>query len=210
MTEIILARHGETGWNVGEIYRGTVDVTLDELGLKQAELLGRHLSDWEIDAIYSSPLRRALRTAGAIDQYHKIGVKVTDDLIDINYGKWQGLPEQEVKNLYPILHDEWRNSPHLVKFPDGESLADVRKRATSMITELISQYERSVVLVSHRVVNKVLICSLLGLDNSHFWNIKQDMAGITIFNYRDSRFILTRHNDTSHLKSIQEYTLSDF
>ncbi|MCK5224253.1 histidine phosphatase family protein, partial [Candidatus Calescamantes bacterium] len=64
--------------------------------------------------------------------------------------------------------------------------------------------------VSHRVVNKVLICSLLGLDNSHFWNIKQDVGGITTFNYVDGRFILTKHNDISHLKELQRSVLDDF
>jgi len=65
-------------------------------------------------------------------------------------------------------------------------------------------------LVSHRVVNKVLICSLLGLDNSYFWNIKQDVGGITTFHYVDGRFVLTGHNDTSHLKGLQKSVLDDF
>jgi broad specificity phosphatase PhoE len=55
-----------------------------------------------------------------------------------------------------------------------------------------------------------LICSLLGLGNSYFWNIKQDVGGITIFNYADGRFVLTRHNDTSHLKELQKSLLDDF
>jgi broad specificity phosphatase PhoE len=115
-----------------------------------------------------------------------------------------------VKNLYPTLHNEWHNNPHLVKVPAGESLADVRERAGGVVNDVISQCKGSVVLVSHRVVNKVLICSLLGLDNSHFWNIKQDVGGITVFNYVNGRFILTSHNDTSYLKGIQKYPLGDF
>ena len=65
-------------------------------------------------------------------------------------------------------------------------------------------------MVSHRVVNKVLICALLTLDNSHFWSIKVDTAGITIFTYEDGRFVLIKHNDTSFLKPIQKVPLSDF
>jgi probable phosphoglycerate mutase len=94
--------------------------------------------------------------------------------------------------------------------PNGESLADVRERAIAVIDDVISKCKGSVVLVSHRVVNKVLICYLLGLDNSHFWNVKQDVGGITIFSYVNGRFILTRHNDISYLREIQKYTLSDF
>ncbi len=63
MTEIILVRHGETEWNVEEIYRGRIDVKLNGVGVKQAELLGRYLSNLKLGAIYSSPLKRALDTA---------------------------------------------------------------------------------------------------------------------------------------------------
>jgi len=66
------------------------------------------------------------------------------------------------------------------------------------------------VLVSHRVVNKVLICALLGLDNSHFWNIRQDNCGTTVFALENGRFILTKHNDTSYLKPLAKAELGDF
>lgn len=210
MAELILARHGETVWNVEKLYRGRTDVNLDEVGIKQAELLGKYLSNWELEAIYSSPLKRAIDTANIIARYQKIGVQIAEGLIDFDYGKWQSLSEQEAKRLYPTLHNEWHNNPHKVKMPGGESLEDVRRRAIEVVDDVLSKYQGSVVLVSHRVVNKVLICSLLGLDNSHFWNIKQDVGGITVFNYVDGRFVLTRHNDTSHLKELQKSMLDDF
>jgi broad specificity phosphatase PhoE len=210
MAELILARHGETVWNIEKVYRGRTDVNLDEVGIKQAELLGRHLGNWELEAIYSSPLRRALDTANTIARYQKIGVNIVEGLIDFDYGEWQSLSEQTVKNLYPTLHDEWHNNPHKVRMPGGESLEDVKKRAVKVVNDVLSEYQGSVLLVSHRVVNKVLICSLLGLGNSYFWNIKQDVSGITIFNYVDGRFVLTRHNDTSHLKELQKSVLDDF
>jgi len=210
MPQVILARHGETAWNVEEIYRGRKDVDLDALGVKQAEALGKYLSNWQLQAVYSSPLGRALTTASIIAQYQGVETHVDDGLIDFDYGEWQGLSEQEVKKLYPALHNEWQHNPHKVKMPCGESLTDVRGRTTGVVNELISKYTGSVVLVSHRVVNKVLICSLLGLDNSHFWNIRQDVCGITIFDYVNGRFVLTRHNDTSHLKEIQKPVLGDF
>ena len=72
MTKIILARHGETEWNVAEIFRGRIDVELNETGLKQAELLAEYLRDIKIEAVYSSPLKRALRTAQAISRYQRL------------------------------------------------------------------------------------------------------------------------------------------
>jgi broad specificity phosphatase PhoE len=210
MTELILARHGETVWNVEKIYRGRADVNLDEVGIKQADLLGKYLSSWKLEAIYSSPVKRATDTANIIARYQKIGVQIAEGLVDFDYGEWQSLPEKEVKKLYPALLNEWHNNPHKVRMPAGESLEDVRNRAIEVVNDVLSKYQGSVVLVSHRVVNKVLICSLLGLDNSHFWNINQDVGGITIFDYVDGRFVLTRHNDTSHLRELQKSVLGDF
>ena len=210
MTKLILVRHGETLWNIEKIYRGRADVNLDEIGIRQAQLLGKYLSNCKLEAIYSSPLRRAMDTANIVACYQKIRVNIAPGLIDFDYGEWQSLPEQEAKRLYPTLHNEWHNNPHKVRMPGGESLEDVRRRAIKVADAILSKYQASVVLVSHRVVNKVLICSLLGLDNSYFWTIKQDVGGITIFNYVDERFVLTRHNDTSHLKELEKTVLNDF
>ena len=94
--------------------------------------------------------------------------------------------------------------------PAGESLNDVRPRAVAVVANVIAKYEGIVILVSHRVVNKVLVCALRGLDNSHFWNIRQDTAGITTFTFENGRFMLTEHNNTSFLKPLQKAPLSDF
>ena len=210
MTEIILARHGETEWNVKEVFRSRADVGLNETGLKQAELLGRHLSKLPIEAVYSSPLKRAFTTAEPVSRHHKLEVKISPGLIDFDYGKWQGLSLQEVKDKYQPLYDKWRKSPHLVEMPGGESLDMVRERALKVLSEILSEHSGAVALVSHRVVNKVLICALLGLDNSHFWNVKQDTAGATTFLCEDGRFVLTSHNDTSYLNTLHKEPLGDF
>jgi broad specificity phosphatase PhoE len=210
MTELILARHGETAWNVEKIFRGRADVDLDRVGLKQAELLGKYLSNWELEAIYSSPLRRALDTANMVARYQKVAVRVAEGLTDFDYGEWQSLPEQEVKKLYPALLNEWHSNPHKVRTPGGESLEDVRRRAVEPINDILPRHRGNVLLVSHRVVIKVLVCYLLGLDNSHFWNIRQDVCGITTFDHVDGRFVLTRHNDTSHLRELPKSVLADF
>ena len=210
MATLILARHGETAWNVEKIFRGRADVDLDEVGIKQAELLGKYLSDWKLEAIYSSPLKRALDTANIIARYQKVSVCIAEGLIDFDFGEWQSLSEQEVKRLYPAVLDEWHNNPHKAKMPGGESLEDVTGRAVEVVYDVLSRHQGNVLLVSHRVVIKVLICYLLGLDNSHFWNINQDVCGITIFKYADGRFVLTKHNDTSHLRELQNPVLGDF
>lgn len=209
--EIILARHGETAWNVEEIFRGRLDTELNETGVKQAQLLAEYLSRSDVKAVYSSPLRRALQTAEMIAGYHRLEVKITPRLTDFDFGEWQGLSHNKVKDRYRGLYEKWVNHPDRVKIPSGESLQDVRKRATGVVEEIINRTTGgSVVLVAHRVVNKVLICALLGLDNSHFWDIRQDTGAITVFTLEKGRCILTRHNDTSYLASLPQTRLADF
>ena len=210
MAKLILARHGETMWNVEKVFRGRADVGLDDVGIKQAELLGKYLSNWELEAIYASPIRRALETANIVARYQKVSARIAEGLTDFDFGEWQSLSEQQVRRLYPDLFNEWHNNPDKVRMSGGESLEDVRRRAVEVVNDIVSRHQGNVLLVSHRVVIKVLICCLLGLDNSHFRNINQDVGGITIFDYVDGRFVLTRHNDTSHLRDLQKSVLGDF
>ena len=211
MTEIILTRHGETDWNVTEVFRGRIDVDLNETGVRQAELLAEYLSELKIDAVYSSPLQRALKTAELIAGWQALKVNVVHGLIDFDYGEWQGLSHREVKGRYEELYKEWTIRPDRVRMPGGETLEDVRERAMAVVDDAVGSYgDGRVVLVSHRVVSKVLVCALLGLDNSHFWNIRLDTCGITRFGYEGGRFVLTGHNDTSFLKPVRKAPLADF
>jgi broad specificity phosphatase PhoE len=210
MAELILARHGETAWNVEQVFRGRIDVELNQNGLKQSELLAEYLSGLNIEAVYSSPLKRALKTAEAVARRHRLKLEVSPGLNDCDFGLWQGLSLREVKNKYGQLYEQWAESPQLVKIPGGESLDGVRERALKVVNGVMAKHSGAVVLVAHRVVNKVLICALLGLDNSRFWNIRQDVGGTTFFSYENGRFVLTRHNDTSYLRPLKKAELGVF
>jgi phosphoserine phosphatase len=210
MITIMLIRHGETSWNKEEIFRGRADVELNETGLRQAQLLAEYLAGEKISAVYSSPLKRARQTAEQIAGYQRLDVTVAPELNDFDFGQWQGLPLELVKKEFPTLFEEWRNYPHLVKIPGAENLEEVRKRALPLINKVVKGDQGIVVLVSHRVINKVLICALPGLDNSNFWNISVDTCGITTFNHESNRFVLVRHNNTSFLSSLKGSKLMDF
>jgi phosphoserine phosphatase len=210
MTTIILVRHGDTDWNVEEIFRGRADIELNETGIKQARLLAKHFESVPIEAVYSSPLKRAWETAKIIAGFRNIDITLCQELIDFDYGEWQGLSHRTVKEKHETLYAEWLQNPHLVKMSRGESLDDVGRRALSVVNQVIINHQGVVVLVSHRVVHKVIICALLGLDNSHFWNIRLDTCGITTFVCERNRYVLTRHNDTSFLTPLGQTSLSDF
>ena len=205
MTSIYLVRHGQTAWNKEEIFRGRTDVPLDETGLKQAELAGQYFKGIEIHAIYSSPLSRAWQTAQKIAQIQTVKVEPLEGILDMSFGDWEGHAHQEIRKMDNETYRQWVESPHLVKLPGGESLDDVRGRAMAALEEVLRKHsEKTIVLVSHRVVCKVMICTILGLDNSHFWQIAQDTTAINLIQYKKGKYILSLMNETCHLKALKE------
>ena len=211
MSKVYLVRHGQTAWNVGEIFRGRADIPLDETGKREVHLAGEALKDETLHAVYSSPLSRSMETAENIAKFHQIQVTPFDPIIDISYGEWEGLENQVVKEKYPELHALWHHEPHKVKFPGGESLDEVRLRTMKGLEDLLAKHKNeNFVLVAHRVPNKVICCALLGLDNSHFWRIQQDTASTNLFIFRDGQWIISLLNDTSYLKPLGKPSLSDF
>jgi phosphoserine phosphatase len=209
MTRLLLVRHGETVWNADAVYRGRADVPLSDTGRVQAELLGRRLAREGITALHSSPLSRARETALAIGRQTGLLPRIESDLTDIDCGEWEGLSDVEVKAQYPEVRRKWLDTPHLVQLPGGESLNDVSVRVARVLAA-VSGEPGVIALVSHRVVNKVAICALLGLSNSHFWAIKIDLAGFTEFEVSRKRHVLVRHNDTSHLLVTGDGLPADF
>ncbi len=211
MIEIILTRHGNTQWNQAEIFRGRADIPLTGTGVRQVEALGKYLQNENIDVIYTSPLKRAVKTADAIAKHQKLDVNAVENLNDLDFGEWTGKTTKEVAELYPELYQDWLDTPEQVRAPGGESLETVRQRAMPFIQDAAARCgEGKIVIVSHRVVLKVVICALLGLDNSRFWNIRVDTAALTRFQCDGRRNILVSHNETSYLKKITGKKLADF
>ena len=210
MSQIIVIRHGETQWNRGEIFRGRHDIGLNKSGIRQAESLGNYLAELKLEAIYTSPLKRARDTADSVARNQGLNIRIAPELIDLDYGAWEGQSHQAVKNNYPELYRKWLKAPHRVDFPDGENLEGVRERAKSLLGRMPVKHTGKLALVSHRVVNKILICLMLGLDNSHFWDIKIDLGGITIFEHTNSRYRLIKHNDTAYLSQSERLMQNDF
>lgn len=211
MTKVYLVRHGQTAWNVGEIFRGRADIPLDDVGRNEAVLAGEALKDATIHAVYSSPLSRSMETAQNIAKFHNLFVIPLDAITDISYGEWEGHSNEEMKAKYPDLHRLWHTEPHKVRFPKGESLEDVRARSVAALNDLLARHkDQNIVLVAHRVPNKVICCALIGLDNSHFWRIQQDTASTNLFTYKDGQWVISYLNDTSYLKVLRKPALADF
>jgi probable phosphoglycerate mutase len=144
-----------------------------------------------------------MATAQIIANRLSLPVVPLEGIIDMNFGVWQGLSIGDVKLKYPELFELWHNSPNRLEIPQGESLEEVRKRAVATIDDIAARHENGMVtLVTHRVVCKVLLCHLLGLDNSHFWQIEQDTTAINLFEIREGKTTVTLINDTCHLRTL--------
>jgi len=203
MTEIILVRHGQTEWNTQLIFRGRNDIPLNERGYKQASALAGALKERNIDAIYTSPLRRAVETAQPVATLFDLEVVPVQGLIDINYGEWEGVSYHEIKKRYTDEYAQWEQRPELVRFPQGETLDAVKERSLDAFIDIARKNPaRSVLIISHRVINKVLLCALLGLSTAHFWEIRQDTGCINVMEYSGEQFVLCVMNDTCHLKEL--------
>ncbi len=208
---LYIIRHGQTAWNKEEVFRGTKDIPLNEVGLREAEAVGSYLKDTPFDAIYTSPLSRATQTAEALGRAVSVEPVVEPNLIDLNFGSWQGVLHEEVKKNYPDLYRTWIDTPEKARFPEGESLQEVLGRVDTLMETLLGKHMgQTIALVSHRVVCKVLICSLLGLGLDHFWQIQQSTACLNRFRYKNGNWICERLNSQCHLEALEGRTTADF
>ena len=207
MTRVYLVRHGTTDWNKEEIFRGRLDCKLNETGQAEARALAEYFTDIPLQAIYSSPLSRAMETAQAVAEAKALQVVPHPEFIDIDFGEWQGLPLKEVREKYAELYRLWRERPEVVHFPGGETLAQVRARAWEGLQKVVRENpEKTALILAHRVVAKVLICAVLGLDDSRFWHIQQDTTAVNCIEHNRGFFVTSLINDTCHLKSIHPDT----
>jgi broad specificity phosphatase PhoE len=204
MTCIVLVRHGQTEWNRVERFRGRADVPLNETGLAQAEATGRRMaSEWKPIAIYSSPLARAVKTAEAIAKHFSLPVQTHPGIADIDFGQWQGLTPDEVKERWAEIHYAWYFAPHTAHIPGGETLDDLRLRGMTAVNELAAEHAgQTIVLVGHTVINRVILLGVLGLSNDRFWRLQQDTCAINVFEAENGEFTLVSLNDTCHLRSM--------
>ncbi len=203
MADIIIVRHGNTDWNQKERFRGHANIGLNETGREQAVAVAKRLAKVPVSFIYTSPLSRAVETAEIIAEPHHLNLNLLHELIDIDYGDLEGLSLDEAERNYSDIYYKWLRSPHEIKFPGGESLEEVRLRASAALDKIISQMSaETVVFVSHKIVISVLILHFLNLDNSQLRQIGQDTCAINIFTKQNTHFYANLLNDTCHLAGI--------
>ncbi|MDO5115949.1 MAG: histidine phosphatase family protein [Synergistaceae bacterium] len=176
-------RHGETAWNVEGRFQGQEDTELNENGLRQARLLGNRLAGHKFDAVLTSPLARARKTAEIASSECEYGQFITvDALTEINHGSWEGRLADDIEAEWPELMRLWRSEPEKVKMPGarGENLEDILRRAAPAVQAAAEKYEGDLLLASHDAVIKVLLCHWLDAPLSSFFRFQLPNCSITV------------------------------
>lgn len=201
MTRLLLVRHGETKLNSSQRYWGRTDVALSTVGLGQAERLRDRLATEKIDITYSSDLKRAWLTAETIVSRHKMKIITCPELREIDFGQLEGLTFDQVSQLYPEVSRLWLERSPKLKYPGGESLRQLNDRVNNFMHRLEKHgEEETILIVAHSGVLRTLACQLLGAAARHRWQIRLDLASLTIVETYLQEAILTLLNDVSHLR----------
>ncbi len=201
-TRLLLLRHGQTELSRERRYSGRGNPALTETGRRQAADAARYLSaKGGISAVITSPLQRAHETASAAADALGLPVTVDDDLIETDFGDWEGLTFAEAAERHPDEHGRWLRDTGL-RPPGGESFDDVQSRVERARDRIIAGHGPSTVLVvSHVTPIKTLLRLALGAGTSVLYRLHLDLASLSIAEfYPDGGTSVRLVNDTSYLR----------
>ncbi|MCY9784601.1 histidine phosphatase family protein [Nocardiopsis sp. EMB25] len=164
MTDLVLARHGETTWHVNNRYAGSSDIPLSARGRAQAEALAAWAGDAGLDAVWCSTLSRAQETA--LPSARAIGAEPRPDerLREIHFGEGEGRTAAEMERLFPQRRAAFVTDPVTHHLPGGEDPHLTVKRAVSCFDDIIHSHpEGRVLVVTHTTLIRLALCHLLHL-----------------------------------------------
>lgn len=198
---ILFARHAQTDWNDLSRYQGRTDVPLNVGGRRQAENLARRLAYWKADRVFSSPLVRARETAEIVmgKMPDPPALELFEDLVELDFGEWEGLSVSEVRQRYGELYERWRDDPASVDPPKGEPFDDMIRRVNRAISPILSSDAERVLVICHGGTIRAAVVSLLGAPSSIAWRIRIDNCALFAVDVLDGRRSLAFANDALHL-----------
>ena len=215
MLTLVVTRHGVTDRSHPEQHLGQkIDVPLNDAGRAQAEALRRRLATVRFERVLASPLLRARQTAGILAGDTQ--VELDARLLEMDYGRWEGLTYEELDRQYAAERAAWVRAPDVLTCPDGESGFDVAERVGAFLVDLLRDHVRRhgssadesdpVLLVAHSSTNRILVCLALGLPIREYrQRLVQGQANLTVLRFEhgegptDARLLLL--NDLAHLRS---------
>jgi len=190
--KLILVRHGQTISNAEKRYQGRIDAPLSEKGERQIKAVAEELKSEKIDAIYSSTIGRALKTAKEIAKFHKVLIEEKKELGEVSYGKFEGKTIAEVKAAFPGEYEKRRQNTYYHRPPGGETLVELEERVAPLVKKIISDFSgKTVVVVAHNNVNKIIIKHFLGYLPETVSEYFQPNDCIYFIQWKQGRAVLT-------------------
>lgn len=196
MIQLIFIRHTATNWDKRQKYLGRTDIALSQKGERQAGLIYSYLRNKNISAIYSSDLMRAYQTASIIAKEHSLKIKKDKGLREIDFGSWEGMTFNQIQKKHSKLAKKYLSNPLNTKIPGGESFLKFRHRVNKTLKEILAREKGTIVIISHAGVNRIIICTLLKLPLSYFWQIKQDIGAVNVLEIYKNMNIISLINHT--------------
>lgn len=198
---IYFLRHGETTASRTGGYCGALDIDLTEVGTQMAQAFADAYRDLPWAAVYTSPLRRTVATAQPLCEAIGLQMQVRAGLREIEYGQWEGLTVEAVRQQYAEDYVRWLTEPAWNPPTGGETAVQVASRASLVIAEIENQYaDGNVLVVSHKATIRILLCSLLGIDLGRFRDrIDMPVAAVSVVKFDVHGPLLQRLGDRAHL-----------
>lgn len=201
-TEIYLVRHGETEWNKEGKFQGCTDIHLSQEGILQAELLKKVLNN-HFDYIYTSPLSRAKQTAEILCQdSNTVKPAIIEDLREINFGAWEGLTINQIREQYPVSYQAWRTDEIHGNLVGGDlTLRSASDRAKAAILNLAEKHAgKKIVFVAHGGILKAALIGIFDWKMTMYHRFFLGNTSVSRISIGNSQVpILITLNDTGHL-----------
>jgi alpha-ribazole phosphatase len=181
---IVLVRHAEAEESARGRCYGSLDVGLSARGRSQCAALGDALACEHVASIVSSPRIRALETARAIAERHELGVQVDPAVRELDFGELEGRAYDEIATSMPDLYAEWMTNPTRVRFPGGESYADLAHRALRAVEALRRSLSgQTVVVVTHGGVVRAVVADALEIPDDRIFRLAVDPASLSVVDW---------------------------
>jgi len=195
MTTVILIRHAENDFMRQHKLAGWLPgIHLNARGKAQAEALVPLLEPVRLEAVYSSPLERALETAAPTAHARGLAVQRRADLGEIRYGRWQGQPLSRLRRLK--LWTQVQTTPSLVTIPEGESFRQAQARIVDALERLRQQHAGAIACFSHADPIKLALAHYLGQPLDLFQRLMIDPASVSTLAFTEGRVRVIGINDT--------------
>lgn len=207
-TTVYVIRHGETDWNLSGRWQGHTDVPLNEVGQRQARLLGRRLAAEGVcfDAIYSSDLARAFQTAWELGAAVKVAVQLLPPLREIDLGAWSGLTHDEIKERFPTEIELLRQGQDIPR-GGGETMFALRKRVVEAVDAIAAHHSgETLALVTHGGCVRAMLAHVDSLTAGDIFKRYPHIGNtsITVLRVGPDTWEAVSVNDMAHLEAEHE------